>query len=361
MTLMPVWNISVLDSSLSYGGEWRWMGQRTSASKSGSSRAWPSTLNTCPVVFSPTGTVIDSPVSVTGAPRTRPSVGCMAMARTVLSPRCCATSQVMTVVCSPIVRSTVTALKIAGISSGANSTSITGPMTRTIRPVPCCVSCPTATVAMFVSAPGLLEGFRASDDLHDLLGDLRLPRLVVLPGELLDQLLGVVGGGAHRLLPGGVLGGGRLEHRGEHARLDVAGQQGVQHRLGVRLVDVHRDGLLRPLAGLLDDERDEPGGGRALRHGRDVVGEHGMDLVHLMVEERLEHRVGDPLGVLVGGPVGEARPRLGDRALPEPVVGEALAADHVEPRLGLLLAQPGQELLGGAQDVGVVGTGEAPV
>jgi hypothetical protein len=96
--------------------------------------------------------VMDAPVSLTGAPRTRPSVGDMAIARTIASPMCWATSQVMTVVSLSRVRSTVRALLMAGSSSGANSTSTTGPMIRTTRPVPPPprrpVSCSYATVAM---------------------------------------------------------------------------------------------------------------------------------------------------------------------------------------------------------------------
>src|SRR6266702_2010525 len=137
ITLMPVWNISVFGSSWSKAGAWRWIGQRSSPpSKPGSSSALPSTLKTCPRVFSPTGTVIGTPVLVTAAPLTRPSVGDMAIARTVESPTCWATSQVMVLVSSPSVRSTVSAYWISGMSSGANSTSTTGPITRAIRPVP---------------------------------------------------------------------------------------------------------------------------------------------------------------------------------------------------------------------------------
>ena len=55
---------------------------------SSTSSGLPSTLKTWPLVTSPTGTEIDEPVSVTGAPRTSPSVGCIAIARTWLSPRC---------------------------------------------------------------------------------------------------------------------------------------------------------------------------------------------------------------------------------------------------------------------------------
>src|SRR6266516_455424 len=137
ITLMPVSNISVLGSSWSKAGAWRWIGQRSPPpSKSGSSSARPRTLKTCPSVFSPTGTVIGAPVLVTGAPLTSPSVGDMAIARTVDSPTCWATSQVIVSVASPSVRSTVMAYWISGRSSGANSTSTTGPITRAIRPVP---------------------------------------------------------------------------------------------------------------------------------------------------------------------------------------------------------------------------------
>ena len=45
-----------------------------------------------PSISLPTGIMIGLPVSVTSMPRTRPSVESIAMARTVDSPRCCATS-----------------------------------------------------------------------------------------------------------------------------------------------------------------------------------------------------------------------------------------------------------------------------
>ncbi len=58
-------------------------------------------LNTWPRVASPTGTEIGPPVSLTVAPRTRPSVGFMEMARTMPSPMCCATSRTIDLV-SPL-------------------------------------------------------------------------------------------------------------------------------------------------------------------------------------------------------------------------------------------------------------------
>ena len=60
MTLMPVSNISVLDSSWSNGGDGRWIGQRSLMSRllSSTSSGLPSTLKTWPLVTSPTGTEI---------------------------------------------------------------------------------------------------------------------------------------------------------------------------------------------------------------------------------------------------------------------------------------------------------------
>ena len=110
-TLMPVTNISVLDSSWSSGGAGRWIGQRSVMCRLevGTSSGSPSTLNTWPLVTSPTGTEIGAPVLVTSAPRTRPSVGSSEIARTRLSPRCCSTSRVSVRVAPPRVMSTCSA------------------------------------------------------------------------------------------------------------------------------------------------------------------------------------------------------------------------------------------------------------
>ena len=111
-TLIPVSRISVLGSSWSNGGASRWIGQRsvTSSEAVGTSSVSPSTLNTWPLVTSPTGTVIDSPVSITVAPRTMPSVCCIEIARTMLSPMCWATSRVSVLVTPSSVTSTCSAL-----------------------------------------------------------------------------------------------------------------------------------------------------------------------------------------------------------------------------------------------------------
>ena len=68
------------------------------------------TFHTWPLVMSPTGTEIGAPVSRTSAPRCMPSVGFSAIARTMLSPMCSATSMVIVRVSPPTVVSTSSAL-----------------------------------------------------------------------------------------------------------------------------------------------------------------------------------------------------------------------------------------------------------
>ena len=94
----------------------------------------PITFHTCPSVPSPTGIVMPRPRLRTGVPRFSPSVGFMQMARTRLSPICCATSAV-TVIFSPSSSMSISsALLISGSASGGNSTSMTGPAIATTRP-----------------------------------------------------------------------------------------------------------------------------------------------------------------------------------------------------------------------------------
>ncbi len=158
MTLMPVQNTSVFDSSWSNVGAGAWMPRRSviCSEDSSTSSGLPSVFHTWPSVTSPTGTVIASPVSRTSVPRTRPSVGCIEMARTRLSPMCWATSRV-SVRCSTSpspaskVTSTFSALNNSGICSEGNSTSTTGPVTRATRPTPVIVS----GVAVIVSFSSL--------------------------------------------------------------------------------------------------------------------------------------------------------------------------------------------------------------
>ncbi len=93
-------------------------------------------LNTLPSVASPTGTRMGPPVSWTALPRTRPSVGCSEMARTMLSPMCWATSRLMFFFSPESSTSVLSRLYCSGMASAGNSTSTTGPMMRAIRPTP---------------------------------------------------------------------------------------------------------------------------------------------------------------------------------------------------------------------------------
>ena len=85
----------------------------------------PSRLNTRPRHWSPTGTLMDSPVSTASVPRTRPSVLLMAMQRATLSPVSCATS---TTSFWPWLSISM-ALSRSGSSPSLNWMSSTGPMT----------------------------------------------------------------------------------------------------------------------------------------------------------------------------------------------------------------------------------------
>src|SRR5579859_2465382 len=127
------------------------------------------------------------------------------MARTRLSPRCWAVSNVIVRVWPPSVISVVRALYIAGIESAGNSTSTTGPITRAMRPVAPAVATASGAVAvMSLTSPGMaccqsiewaeaagglgVERVRARDDLGELLRDLRLAGGVAQSRVLLDQL-----------------------------------------------------------------------------------------------------------------------------------------------------------------------------
>src|SRR4051795_5350585 len=364
MTLMPVSSISVRPSSWSKRGACRWMVQcGASLPYPGVSRHSPRALNTWPLVASPTGTEIAEPVSATSAPRTRPSVGCIEMVRTTLSPRCWATSRVSVLPRSARVTSTLSALNRSGIASRGNSTSTTGPVTRTTRPAPvvswvvgrssvtviCAALLPWGSGSRLSSCVFSVHGgggsrrhrggaqwcgsvvaarghqrVGAADDLADLLGDLRLTGLVGLPGQVLRQLLGVVRGRLHRPSPRGRLRGCRLQHRRVDAGGDVLRQQRVQQRLGRRLELVGgRDlagalglvPLVAELVDLLDHQRRHPLGHGDLGQQRAELGVDDVQLVdaedavspraavHVVLTrgEGLDERAADGLRVLVPG------------------------------------------------------------
>src|SRR3978361_714808 len=204
--------------------------------------------------------MIGLPVSVTSAPRTSPSVGAIEMVRTTLSPRCWATSRVSGLLRSARVTSTFRALNRSGIASRGNSTSTTGPVTRTTRPAAwVCWVFGRSSVTVICSALlpsgcggsccggsccgtcGSVAGVRrdqrvgAADDLADLLGYLALAGLVRLPGQVLRQLLGVVGRRLHRPAARRRLRGRCLDHGCVDPGGDVLRQQRVEQALGRRL------------------------------------------------------------------------------------------------------------------------------
>src|SRR4051794_33469473 len=129
-TLMPVSKISIFaDSSPNSGGS-RWIGQRSPVAASLPSTGSPMTFQMRPSVWSPTGTEIEVPVSVTSVPRERPSVESMATARTRSSPRCCCTSAIS----SPRSVWMLSAELISGSRLG-NTASRTTPLISTMLPL----------------------------------------------------------------------------------------------------------------------------------------------------------------------------------------------------------------------------------
>src|SRR3954469_11504022 len=129
-TLMPVSKISIFaDSSPNSGGS-RWIGQRSPLAASFPSTGSPMTFQMRPSVWSPTGTEIDVPVSVTSVPRERPSVESIATARTRSSPRCCCTSAIS----SPRSVWMLSAELISGSRLG-NTASRTTPLISTMLPL----------------------------------------------------------------------------------------------------------------------------------------------------------------------------------------------------------------------------------
>src|SRR6476620_8846720 len=351
MTLMPVSNIWVLDSSWSKAGAVRWIPQRSLASKVSPSARFmtsPVVLKTLPRVTSPTGTVIGPPVSCTGVPRTRPSVGCREIARTMLSPMCWATSRFRCRLSPPTSTSVVSRLYCSGMPATGNSTSTTGPMMREMRPTPptAWVSLRSLTDAVMVSL-SLALGQRAgaADDFADLLGDLGLTGLVRQAGVLLDELLGVVRGRLHRPLAGGELGRGGLEHAVEEPGVDVLGQQCVEHLLGAGLERVQRQEVVVVRARLaLDDlERQQPVDLGLLGHHRDEPAEDDVHLVDPALLDGCREVVDQALAHLAGrlerGLLGVAAPLRRAVAVAELVEADRLAAEQVGNDLLALLAK----------------------
>ncbi|OEI69570.1 acetylglutamate semialdehyde dehydrogenase [Curtobacterium sp. ER1/6] len=201
------------------------------------------------------------------------------------------------------------------------------------------------------------EGVGAADDLGDLLGDLGLTRVVRETGELADERVGVVTGGLHGLLAGGVLGSGRLQHGVEDAALDVHREQRVEDGVGVGLELVERQGLaVRRLLHALDDlEREQAHDLRLLGREADEPVEDDVDLVHAalgrVLEELRHDRVADLLRRRELGLVRPADPLPLGGTLAEREVPDRLATDEVEHDVLALAAEQGGELLALLEDV----------
>ena len=128
---LPVISRSVPAPWSMKAGESLWIGLYLSDSIGPfSSIGSPMTFMILPRVPWPQGTLIESLVSTTGCPRTNPSVESRAMVRTLLPPKCWATSRTR----RDSVPWTSSALRIGG-SSPSNYTSTTAPMTWEIFPV----------------------------------------------------------------------------------------------------------------------------------------------------------------------------------------------------------------------------------
>src|SRR6185437_5767871 len=195
-----------------------------------SSTGSPTTFRMRPSVSGPTGTRMGAPVSSTSVPRTSPSVVSMAMVRTVLSPRCCATSSTRRLPWFWRWR----ALRILG-SSPSNFTSTTAPMTW--------VMVPTLFLAMGLP----LKRLGAGDDLDQLLGDVGLAGAVVGHRQPVDHVAGIAGGVVHRgharaLFARRVFEKGGVELDREVARQELGQDIGL---VGLELIDALLSGVGR--------------------------------------------------------------------------------------------------------------------
>src|SRR5487761_117378 len=223
MTLIPVSRISTLACCSETGGAGRWMGHRVTPSGEGSSSIGaPITLNMRPRVSTPTGT------------ERGPPVASIAMVRTVLSPIAPSTSSTTT---RPSCVLTSSASNSSGCSPGGNSTSTTAPMTWLTWPsLVFFVTAFGAFLVFAISTPPSARrphGLGAANDLHELCRVTGLADLVRIQRQRVDQVASGVGSVLHRDHLGRVLAGLVLQHGLEDLRLHIAGQQAVQHGLGV--------------------------------------------------------------------------------------------------------------------------------
>src|SRR5579884_2463374 len=220
ITFIPVSRISTVpDWSISGGGS-RWIGAVSLKSPFWPSIGWPVTLNMRPSVASPTGTLIGAPVSVTSAPRSNPSVELRAIARTLDSLRCCATSNVNST--SPYL--TFRALNMAGKLSVLNCTSTTTPTIWVILPF-------LAKVCLILA----IQGLRTTCYFCKLLRDCSLPGRIKLQSVIINQIVGVVGGVFGGQHAHGVLAGLAFQHRLPDLSFNQTGRDLFHHRFHIRL------------------------------------------------------------------------------------------------------------------------------
>src|SRR4051812_26855336 len=201
----------------------------------------------------PTGTAIGMPVSVTSWPRTRPSDTSIAMARTVDSPRCWATSRTRRLPWLVV----SSAFRIAG-RWPSNCTSTTAPMTWVIFPVAMAM---WSSLRFRFSSRRLdrqrppLECFGAGDDLDQFPGDHRLARAVVDQRLLADHVAGIAGRVIHRAHLPAVDRWFVLKRRAEDLSPEIARQQPAEIPVSPRFLLEKRRRTRRLL--LLDHQRDD--------------------------------------------------------------------------------------------------------
>ena len=231
----------------------------------------------------------------------------------------------------------------------------------------------------------LLECRGTRHNLENLLRDGGLAGTVVLLGELLGELTGVVGGGLHGLHPGGKLGSDRLLEGAEDLAVKVEGEDGVDDLNGVLLedhvvgellglgnvellaLDIELSGgggegedlvaLLRDLGGR---EGNKSADGRGGGNEGDELGVKELDGVALSREEGVEKLLGDGKGLLGVGVLAGLE-GLADGVVAALEVFDALLADEDHVALDALRLELGEAGLGLLDHEGVVSAAQAAI
>src|SRR5947209_7735564 len=120
------------------------------------------------------------------------------------------------------------------------------------------------------------QSFRPTDDLRQLLGDLRLPRPVEGAPQHVENVPGAVGGVLHRGATRAVLTRRRLDQRPVHLVVHVQGQQGLEDRLRRRFENVEPGGAAIR-RGRRRGDREHAQHGRRRRHRAVELREHDLD------------------------------------------------------------------------------------